>query len=204
MAFWSDTKVGVPEPKRNYRWLLYLGDIPQWVVKKVTKPNFTVTEASHTYINHNFYYPGKVEWNPISVTLVDPASPDAVQTMYNILRKSGYEPPESQFNTKTMSKQMAVNALGQVRIVQLGDAFSETGDGGTTTTTDQVKDAEFLEEWILYNAWIKDAKFGDLDYTSDELIEITLELRYDYAKLNGDNKQAQVKNRPAFNTAGIT
>ena len=193
MAFWSDASLGTPEPKRSYRWLLYLGDVPQWVVKKVTKPSFSITETSHTYINHNFYYPGKVEWSEVNVTLVDPASPDAVQTMYNALRASGYSPPENQFDTQTISKQRAVNALGQVRIVQLGDQHSDESDNGAMSAGQ-----EFVEEWILYNAWIKDAKFGDLDYTSDELVEIELTLRYDYAKLNGDNNQSQVPNRDAF------
>ena len=193
MAFWSDASLGTPEPKRSYRWLLYLGDVPQWVVKKVTKPSFSITETSHTYINHNFYYPGKVEWSEVNVTLVDPASPDAVQTMYNALRASGYSPPENQFDTQTISKQRAVNALGQVRIVQLGDQYSDESDNGAMSAGQ-----EFVEEWILYNAWIKDAKFGDLDYTSDELVEIELTLRYDYAKLNGDNNQSQVPNRDAF------
>ena len=193
MAFWSDASLGTPEPKRSYRWLLYLGDVPQWVVKKVTKPSFSITETSHTYINHNFYYPGKVEWSEVNVTLVDPASPDAVQTMYNALKASGYSPPENQFDTQTISKQRAVNALGQVRIVQLGDQFADESDNGAMSAGQ-----EFVEEWILYNAWIKDAKFGDLDYTSDELVEIELTLRYDYAKLNGDNNQSQVPNRDAF------
>ena len=193
MAFWSNSEIGVPEPKRSYRWLLYLGGIPQWVCKKVTKPSFTITEATHTYINHNFYYPGKVEWNTVSVTLVDPASPDAVQTMYNVLKNSGYSPPEDQFDTRTLSKQAAVAALGQVRIVQLGDQFVGTGDDGTVAGGQEI-----VEEWVLYNSWVKDAKFGDLDYTSDDLVEITLELRYDYAKLNGDNKGGTLSDRPAF------
>jgi len=201
MAFWSDTNKGVPEPKRNYRWLLYLGGVPQWVCKKVTKPSYTLTESQHTYINHNFWYPGKVEWNTVSVTLTDPAQPDSVQTIYNILRNSGYAPPENPMDTQTISKAAAVAALGSVRIVQLGDQFSETADNPGGPKEGQ----ELLEEWILYNAWVKDAKFGDLDYTSDDLIEITLELRYDYAKLNADNKGGWIqKNRPNSAPRGST
>ena len=25
----------------------------------------------HKYLNHNYYYPGKAEWNPITITGVD-------------------------------------------------------------------------------------------------------------------------------------
>ena len=183
MAFWSVTD-GVPAPKRNYRWLLYLGGIPQWICKKVTKPSFSLSEAEHTYLNHKFYYPGRVEWSTIDVTLVDPVSPDASATMYTIFRNSGYTPPTDQFDTMTVSKGKATAALGQVRIQQLGVEFAgPTGSPGGQRTAP-------VEEWVLYNSWVKEVKFGELDYTSDDLTEITLTLRYDYAKLNNRNKSA--------------
>jgi hypothetical protein len=180
MAFWSDAGNGVPAPKRNYRWLLYLGGIPQWICKKVTKPTFSLSEAEHTYLNHKFYYPGRVEWGTVDVTLVDPVSPDASQTMYDIFRNAGYTPPTDQFDTMTVSKSAAVNALGTVRIQQLGTNVAGPSLAGGVRTAP-------VEEWILYNSWVKEVKFGDLDYTSDDLTEITLTLRYDFAKLNGDN-----------------
>ena len=193
MAFWSDAGAGVPAPKRNYRWLLYLGGIPQWICKKVSKPSFSLTEAEHTYLNHKFYYPGRVEWTTVDVTLVDPVSPDASATMYQIFRNAGYTPPTDQYDTMTVSKSAAVNSLGTVKIQQLGvSPRALTLQGGITTAP--------IEEWILYNAWVKEVKFGDLDYTSDDLTEITLTLRYDFAKLNGDNKEIGTQLDPA---AGI-
>ena len=51
-GFWSATTT---EPKRAYRWVLLLGGIPQWMVKKVGKPAFTVSESEHVYLNHKFY-----------------------------------------------------------------------------------------------------------------------------------------------------
>jgi len=180
MPFWNDTSTHVPSPKRNYRWLLFLGGIPQWICKKVTKPAMSLTEAEHTYLNHKFYYPGRVEWQTIDVTLVDPVNPDAVQTLDDILNKSGYAPPDDQNQTLTVSKGLAVGALGKVVIQQLG--VNPTDPGSLAMKP--------VEEWHLYNAWIKDFKYGELDYTSDDLTEITLTLRYDYAKLNNRNKSA--------------
>jgi hypothetical protein len=177
MPFWNAAGPNIPAPKRNYRWLLYLGGIPQWICKKVTKPSVSLTEAEHTYLNHKFYYPGRVEWQTIDVTLVDPVSPDAVQTLDDIIFKSGYRPPEDQNSTLTVTKGAATDALGKVIIQQLG--IEQKGPG-----SDQVN---VVEEWQLYNAWVKDVKYGELDYTSDDLTEITLTLRYDYAKLNGRN-----------------
>ena len=189
MAFWSSTDATVPEPKRNFRWLLYLGGIPQWVCKKVSKPSFTITEAEHRYLNHKFYYPGAVEWSTVNVTLVDPVSPDAVQTVYNIIRNAGYHAPETQSDTMTISKGHAVGALGMVKLVQIGtDAANGGYEPGKTDVLTNT-----LEEWMLYNCWVKDVQLGELDYTSDDLTEITLELRYDFAKLNADNESGNAQ-----------
>jgi len=187
MAFWSDRGANVPEPKRNFRWVLYLGGMPQWLIKKVAKPSFTVSEAEHRYLNHKFYYPGAVEWNTVSVTLVDPLVPDAAQTIYDILRHAGYHAPNDQNDLMTLSKGAAVNSLGTVRIQQIGtEATSQPlGESGLKGYTGATK---VVEEWFMYNCWVKDAKFGELDYTSDDLTELTLELRYDFAMLNSDNK----------------
>ena len=195
MAFWSNTQLGVPEPKRNYRFLVYVGGFAPWIAKKVTKPSFSVSEAEHTYINHKFYYPGRVEWSTIDVSFVDPGQPDSTQSVYNILRQSGYAPPVDPNDTITISKAAAVNSLGTIRIQTIGDQFQNTGDTTQlpSTPTPLASGTEVLEEWVLYNAWLKDVKFGDLDYTSDDLVEITMTLRYHFALLNDDNKVNNVK-----------
>ena len=36
----------------------------------------------------------------------------------------------------------------------------------------------------MHNAWVKDISFSELDYEGDDLTEITVKLRYDYAELN--------------------
>lgn len=164
MAFWSD---GTGEdPKRGFRFQLLNGGIPAYTVKKVTKPSFTVQESKHNYLNHTYYYPGRVEWNTVTFTLVDPINPDAAATLANIIREGGYIPLTGEEDLlKSTSKASALSALGLIEIQQL-DA-----DGLT------------VESWTLHNAWIKDVKFGELSYESDDLTEIEVEIRYDYASL---------------------
>ena len=62
-----------------------------------------------------------------------------------------------------MSKSKAKSALGKFEIVQIDS------------------DGNHIETWELHNAWVKDAKFGDLAYDSDDLTEVELEIRYDFA-----------------------
>jgi hypothetical protein len=47
-----------------------------------------------------------------------------------------------------------------------------------------------VEKWELQNPIITSAKFGDLDYTNDDLKTIELGLKYDWATCNTDQFKA--------------
>jgi hypothetical protein len=172
MAFWTDTNLG-NDPKRNFRWQINIGYMTGkagdssgivWYAKKVQKPNFTITESKHAFLNHTFYWPGRVEWAPITLTLVDPVEPaNAVQLTNAMIQASGYVLPAGVGVLETMSKKKAGNALSSVILKQL-DAQGKT-----------------IEEWTLKNPFIKSVKFGDLDYENDDLTIIDIEFRYDWA-----------------------
>ncbi len=89
-GFWADNTT---EPKRQHKWLLSLDGIDSWIIKSVDKPSFTLSEAKHQFLNYEFYFPGRVTFNAISVSLVDPIYPDAASTLYTILGASGYRNP---------------------------------------------------------------------------------------------------------------
>lgn len=161
--FWANA---TSDPKRNFKFLLLINSIPSWIIKKTSKPSFTVKEAVHKYIATTFYYPGSVEWEKMTCTLVDPIYPDASKTLQGILVASGYKFPTNPNMVTSISKAAAVAALGQVTIKQI-DA-----------------DGNDVEEWVLRNAWISSVKYGELEYGNDDLTEITLELRYDFAQIN--------------------
>lgn len=173
MAFWATPlREGQGDPKRKFRFTINFPGLQLdesgilWNAKTVTKPSFTVTETDHTFLDKKYYYPGRVEWNTVTFTLVDPADgpeQDAVRQMNRIVASSGYVIPKNPGDLESMSKSKAAGALGNVVINQI-DA-----DGLT------------IESWTLNNAFVKDMKFGDLDYSGDELIELSLELRYDWA-----------------------
>jgi len=171
MVFWSDTKGS--DPKRQYRWVLRVASIPAFVLKKVSKPSFTVTETEHKYLNHTYYYPGRVTWNTVELVLADPVDPDIASTVANIIRNSGYNPAQSTNDITTMSKRRAVESLGnQLEISQIDSDGAE------------------VETWKLINPWIKDVKFGDLDYEGDDMTDVTIEIRYDWAELSNTSAPA--------------
>lgn len=172
MAFWTEGYgVGTKDPKRKFRFKVSIGSIDNngcvWWAKTVTKPNYEISESEHTFLTHKFYYPGRVTWGEIEMALVDPVNPSAVANLNAMIRAQGYAIPDSQLSSptafETMSKGKGAGALSIVTIQQL-DAKGV-----------------MIEEWELQNAWIKGVKYGDLDYSSDDLLEITLTLRYDWA-----------------------
>jgi len=162
MAFWTDPATS---PKRQYRWILNMGGIPQWIVKKVKKPGYSITEAKHNYLNHTFYYPGRVEYDKSAITLVDPIQPDSTAIMMAILQAGGYHIPTDPDTRQTISKLNATTALGNVLISQI-DANGEVAD-----------------QFTFVNAWLAKADFGELDYEGDNLMDIQIEIRYDFVTM---------------------
>ena len=166
--FWSTNNV---EPKRNFRFQVEITGLEEnsvlWWAKTVTTPAFDVSEVEHNHLDNKYYFPGRVSWNEVSLTLVDPISVDAVQLTNQLIIDSGYvipgRPPADANDNSTLSKAKSVGAVGDVTISIL------SADGIP------------VEVWTLNNAFIKSAKYGDLDYSSDDLRTVEMTFRYDWA-----------------------
>ena len=167
-GFWT-TVANASDPKRKFRFLVTIGSMPDgatWYSKSVSKPTVNVAEASHKFLNHTFYYTGGVTWDPVNITLVDPVSPDASANLSRILLESGYKPPTDINDTTTISKSAAVSAVQSVVIQQINST-------GTP-----------VETWTLNNAFITKVDYGgELSYGEDELANLTVTFRYDWASI---------------------
>ena len=166
MAFWSEPST---EPTRQHLFILEIAGIPKWICKKVERPSFETSETELQYLNHNFYLPGRLKWNPIKMTLVNPITPDAEALMMDYMQAAGYVFPENADVTKTISKAEAVGALGNVYIRTLAS-------NPASATEDRI-----VETWKLVNAWIKDASFGENTYEDEGVLPIEVTIRFDYA-----------------------
>jgi hypothetical protein len=65
----------------------------------------------------------------------------------------------------TMSKAKAAGALGTVIITQIDS------------------DGKPLETWTLWNSFMTEVKYGDLEYGADDLTEMSVTLKYDWARV---------------------
>tara|TARA_R100000008_G_C3585001_1_gene171525 strand:- start:696 stop:1277 length:582 start_codon:yes stop_codon:yes gene_type:complete len=180
-TFWANPST---DPKRAYRWLLYLNAedqaLPTWVITKVSQPSFEVSEKEHQFINHKFYYPGRVTWSEVKFTLVDPVSPDATDVLQKILFKSGYVFPNAAPDgeaTDTISKSRAIDVTPQIKIQLIG--ANPSGPGGPRPGDPSAPE---IGAWTLNNAWVKSVTFSELSYESDDLVNAEVTLRYDWAE----------------------
>jgi hypothetical protein len=175
MTFWQDPRL---EPKRQYKFILSIPGgantraVSEFLIKKVKKPSWNTTETEHKFLNHSFWYPGRTTWDALDVTVVDTIDPtaNATQQIMHILEESGYSLPTepgvaSGWNTVSKVKSVR-DGLGRIKIKTL-DA-----DGGT------------VEEWVLNNAWVQKADFGEYSYDTEEIVEVSMTLRFDNAYVN--------------------
>jgi len=178
MAFWTDNTV---EPKRQFRFLLDLAPLDaadtlhSYYVRTAKLPQFQmdgVTEVK--YVQHTFKYPGRITWQPIDVTIIDPGSPDAAAVMMNIIHNSGYLSPSTPTNAeKSISKAKSNSAMGMIYLRQIDAEGAQ------------------IAEWKLHNSFLTNVDFGSQGYDSDDLVEYTLTIDYDFATYNAKGTGVQ-------------
>ena len=161
-SFWSNPQL---DPKRQYRFVVYVGNFDPFIAKTVKKPSFVVGVSRHQYLGHEFKYPTTLKWNDVTMTFADPADQDVTQSFVNLLRNSGYNYPTDPQNKETISRDKAVQALGNVVIQQI-DAEGQP-----------------IETWTLRNAFVQNVEFGQLSYASEDMVEISVTMVYDYAEI---------------------
>lgn len=175
-TFWSQMAV---EPKRQHRWYITFGanngglQQLRFAAKKVGKPSSKINPTTHKYLNHYFNFPGRLEWNDVTIDFASVTLPDATGLVEFITRAAGYQLPVTEFDVQTMSKQKFEAAIGDVNIVQI-DAEGNP-----------------IETWTLYRSFFTDVKYGDLDYENEGILTISVTVKYDWASLNGNRGNGQ-------------
>jgi hypothetical protein len=186
MSFWTKNYKGdgVNNPKRNFRFKVKFMNFDKltgydsaelFYAKTADKPSFTLGESTHAFLNHTFKFPGRVTWNDVTITMVDPG-PEGESTsttgvafaLAKLLSQSGYVLPNSSADPYiTISKTKAVNGIGDVIVSQLDHDGNE------------------VEKWTLYNAFLSEVNYGSLSYEDDNLTEYKITLKYDWAQFDG-------------------
>ena len=157
------------EPKQNFRFIVQMGQPTRimFEAKTVSKPKLKfstvqLNNADGTTIN----FPASPEWDPVTIKFMAGGNDAMFQTentdvsrgIVEMLAAAGYD----KFGERQY-KGNSVDAFNEILIRQLNR------EGG------------MIEEWSLINPYFENIDFGSLDYSSNELSDITVTIRYDHA-----------------------
>ena len=152
-------KMPVPyEPKRKNRFILSFPSslgINSWYVESTSRPNIQIGSTEIPFLNTSTYVAGRFVWNTINVTFRDPIGPSASQALMEWVRLHSESVTGRQGYAAGYKKDIELEMLDPTGVV--------------------------VQKWILQGTMLNDADFGNLDYSSSDLADITCTLRFDRA-----------------------
>lgn len=196
MPWWSSKST---QPKLKNRFLVEIGNGGKLLsVATVTKPTVLIEPKEYKMINHFYSYPGIPKWDPITITFVDAKiwgtgnikpgeetekllERSTSKQLWEMLLSSGYVTPNG---TKTKGV-VPVVSPEKAAMIDLSFGNSKKKTDGSLFKIHQLDPTgkRSTETWTIYNPIITKISWGDLDYGSDELVEYSLDVTYDWAEL---------------------
>lgn len=146
------------EPKVANRFIMYIDGIPSYMVKSASSPSFTDNVIKLDHINSYRKLRGKREWQNMTLNLYDPITPSGAQAVMDWARL-GYESVTGRAGYSDFyKKDVTLNILGPV--------------------------GDIVGEWIIKGAFVASSNFGQYNWSTDEAINVELQLAMDYCVLN--------------------
>lgn len=145
------------EPKMKNRYVMEIDTIPSYLVSAMNRPTIQFETIALDHINVKRKLQGKADWQDITITLYDPIVPSAAQKVMDWIRLGHESITGRRGYADFYKKDITFYLLGPV-----GDK---------------------IEQWTLKGAFIQQANFGELSFSSNEVATIELTLAYDYAIL---------------------
>ena len=142
------------EPKLQNRYVLLIEGIPAFTIKTAGRPSIEFETVEIDHINTKRYVAGKPSWGTIDLTLNDPITPSAAQTTMEWVRLH--------YESTTCAMGYLENYKKDITIQVLGPP------------------GDIVEQWIGKRAYITSAEFGDLDWSSNDPVEISMTLQCDH------------------------
>ena len=144
------------EPKKKNRFILRFPSslgINEWFVISTSRPKVTINEVEIPFLNTSTYVAGRFNWESIDVTFKDPIGPSAAQALMEWVR----------LHAESVTGRMGY-AAGYKKDIEL-EMLDPTG--------------VVVEKWILQGTFLTNVDFGSLEYSDDEIADISATLRMD-------------------------
>lgn len=144
--------------KRKFRWTIEFGNRPMNILppSKAARPSISFKEIEVVHLTENIYLPGRVEYQPLNVTVYD-INKNKGDSVYAWIK--------------------SICAAGDHRAL-----YNKYPDTINIKMLDG--SGEVLETWVYEEAWPQKIDFSDLDYSSSDLATIDITFRYSRAYLD--------------------
>ena len=162
------------ELQQKHRFLLSINGVDSAFITDVQRPSYSVTTQKKRLLNWDFNYPTTVTWSPISFSMVEIFSMEAINSIAGVfmdkLQQTAYDLPNDLIGPiqqatfiKDVSKRELNDSLGPVKIRALHP------------------DGRIVEEWELRNAMVTSMIPEQYSYANDTVSTIRITLTYDWA-----------------------
>lgn len=190
MSFWSDSSAN--EPLRKNKWLISFTRLLKdytFALKTCTKPSYTIENSSHVLLNYTFNFPKRIIWQPLSITMASVINnPTQVSNSGNFIMNSlnqklaNYkDASDSNVGSLLAFPDPLANATGEYNLSK--DQLISLFEGPIIRLIQVDSSGQAVENWLLYNPYVSEVKFGDLTYDNEDIVDTTFTITYDYAKI---------------------
>jgi hypothetical protein len=132
-------------------------------VVSVTRPSLTHDEVTLDAYNSRAYLAGKHTWEPVTLTLRDDINGTVTKSVASQLQK--------QLNQGLQSAPTAGRDYKFGMVIEQLDG-SQPG--------------LVIESWSLNGCFIQNVNYGENNYATSDVMQITLQIRYDAADIHGE------------------
>ena len=189
------TKPSVEVATKEYRLMNHYFNYPglvRWQPIKITfidmngtGGHFDTAQMLYEMLENSGYAPPSTTThglgkNPKGNAAKSPiTTPEKASTIANsfgdgLYGETNYSPENPNANNRT------------IRIQQIDFGITGLNNDVSSATQNFIPDAATIEQWELINPIITNISWGDLDYSSDDFVEYTLDIKYDWAEFRND------------------
>ena len=195
------------QAQQVYRFVLRVKGVDAALIQNVTTPKYKVVTTSYTLMEYKFNYPTKIEWQgPITFDVLQILDSDLLTSTLGYFMSKVYDSsyysspmgigegkrdlilPNSLYNARSNISTFVNNGpnVGYIRNSSEGSVldFSKqklSAALGTVEIKTLDEDGAVFESWRLNGAFITGLTPTDLNYNSETLATVKVEVSYDWA-----------------------
>jgi hypothetical protein len=141
------------EPKRKFRWVFAIEGIDAFLMKSASRPKITSASQEIPFINSFRYIANKQKFDAMTIVLHDPIAPSGAQQVMEWIR-THYESVSGRAGYADFYKRdCQIKMLDPIGTI--------------------------VELWDIKGALITSADFGSLEYSSEDMADISITIQMD-------------------------